>query len=597
MGPSGWTWVRLGVLLAGLCVAAPAQQVPWTLAASLPGVDDGAVAWADMDGDGDLDLAVAGDHYTGAAFTGRFAEIYRNDSGVFSPIAGLTPVDGAGMDWADYDGDGDPDLAVTGHASTGPSTTIYRNDYGTDPLNPFSDIQAGLIGVGQENDVHSAVKWGDYDGDGDPDLAIAGTAANANGRFAGVYRNDNGMFTLISDSDMVGVQAAALDWGDYDNDGDLDLIICGNDGTSFSNPSTRLYRNDNGTFAFISTGIIGVFAGAVAWGDFDADGWLDLAIEGRGPSGNNQVRVYRNTAGVFVDIGAGLAPAGRGDVEWGDYDCDGDLDLFVLGDAIQGPGGQSSPIYRNDAGVFIEVAAPWLSSGSTGIAGGSAISLGDYDNDGDLDVVACGDTNTSDPGGEVTQVWRNDSGAGTSGGCFASSGWIQDPGHAIPVPVSHLGQVAADDVGRIYLCGGTTDSGVTDTVQRFDPNSETWQLVAPLHVPRSGIAVTSDGDGRIYAIGGGNSSGATDLVERYDPSTGQWSILAPLPEGRSSAKAVALPAPGGILVLGAGARQISMSTPYSPMTSSPTNGQLKTPCCTRGCITRRSSMQPGRSTP
>ena len=162
-----------------------------------------------------------------------------------------------------------------------------------------------------------------------------------------LYRNDGGSFTRITTSIPDVVNSAAA-WGDYDNDGDLDILITGAD--SGWNPMARVYRNDSATFTTyidIDPALRGIQDGSVAWGDYDNDGDLDILLAGR--ASDPITRIYRNNGNeTFTDIGAGL-PGGYGPAAaWGDYDNDGDLDILLTGDF-------TSEIYRNDGGSFTPI--------------------------------------------------------------------------------------------------------------------------------------------------------------------------------------------------------------------------------------------------
>src|SRR5204863_4829934 len=105
-------------------------------------------------------------------------------------------------------------------------------------------------------------------------------------------------------------------------------------------------RNDGLAFTDIGAPLPAVSDGAVAWGDFDGDGDLDLAIAGGDAAGVAYARVYRNDAGSFVDVGAPLVGLLACSLAWGDLDGDGDLDLVAAG--LTGAGAGITTIYRND---------------------------------------------------------------------------------------------------------------------------------------------------------------------------------------------------------------------------------------------------------
>src|SRR5262249_37188244 len=162
-----------------------------------------------------------------------------------------------------------------------------------------------------------------------------------------LYRNNgNGTFS-DSGAALQGLLSAAAAWGDYDNDGYLDLVIAGQNS---STPQTMLYHNNgNGTFSSISAGGANVQGPALAWADYDSDGYLDLLLAGNSNGSLNSpvAKLYHNNGnGTFSDSGAALQALASGAAAWGDYDGDGDLDLLLSGqDASYAP---KTRLYRNN---------------------------------------------------------------------------------------------------------------------------------------------------------------------------------------------------------------------------------------------------------
>ena len=158
-----------------------------------------------------------------------------------------------------------------------------------------------------------------------------------------------------------------------------------------------------------------VSSGSVAWGDYDGDGDLDLVVTGRGAGSIRVGEVYRNdgAGGLTLDEAASavIADVTGSSVAWGDTDGDGDLDLVVTGGGLFSGFGA---VYRNDGagGLTLDEAA----SAVVADVGGSSVAWGDYDGDGDLDLVVSGDGQSS-PGCciGVTEVYRNERAPTTAG--------------------------------------------------------------------------------------------------------------------------------------------------------------------------------------
>ncbi|MFC2106813.1 FG-GAP repeat domain-containing protein [Bacteroidota bacterium] len=334
--------------------------------------------WGDYDNDGDLDILLLG-NYT--------SKIYRNNgNGAFTDInAGLIGLNDAAGEWGDYDNDGDLDFIISGLTDITyiPTSIIYRNE-GNDN---FIDIQANIAGF-----YHTDCDWGDYDNDGDLDILISGRKQG--GIIAThIYNNSDEIFNLAPINISGVCYLPANEFSDFDNDGDLDIVVSGTTNMSSYNPITKIFSNDgNNVFTEITYTFEGVYLCDLDCADYDNDGDMDFAISGKNVSGNTSGHIYRNDGNFqFTDIpGFGSWWSA---IEWGDCDNDGDLDIIITG-------ASASIIYRNDGNnVFTN-----LNAGLAGVEQGS-VAWGDYDNDMDLDIVLTGETGTNNP---VSIIYRND---------------------------------------------------------------------------------------------------------------------------------------------------------------------------------------------
>ncbi|MCZ7636633.1 MAG: VCBS repeat-containing protein [Verrucomicrobia bacterium] len=268
----------------------------------------------DYDNDGWPDL------FVGVRGGGDNLLYHNRRDGTFERVTGGVVVqdggDTTGVAWADYDQDGFLDLFIS---DLGSRVRLYHNEGGRG----FSQV-GGLF----DNLVASVgCAWGDYDNDGDLDLLSANGAARNNV----LYRNDGGgRFSLVASGPVVsdGGYSTSAAWGDYDNDGDLDLFIPNRAGPDF------LYRNlGDGSFARVTGDPFASDTGEAngcAWADFDNDGDLDLFVANYQAS---RSLLYRNDGGgrftKMPDELPVLAPNQAVGVGVADYDGDGFVDLFV----------------------------------------------------------------------------------------------------------------------------------------------------------------------------------------------------------------------------------------------------------------------------
>ena len=249
-----------------------------------------------------------------------------------------------------------------------------------DPANP--------ILTESYNQSYTGCAWVDYDSDGWLDLF----ATDGNG--IKQFKNNSGVFTAVANTLTAdNTFYRGLGFADYDNDGDFDVFVVNNLGS--------LYRNDGADFTKVASNLVGNGdnnAGwSPAWGDYDNDGYVDLVITFpngfvSGPARAN--RLLRNLGPpnyelAIIDTGVivtGLAAYTSGN--WSDYDMDGDLDLFIG----SGPAaaGQSAPddLYQN---MLIETGMPGfdritMAPIATDLADGQVWNMVDIDNDGDFDM-------------------------------------------------------------------------------------------------------------------------------------------------------------------------------------------------------------------
>jgi hypothetical protein len=350
-----------------------ASLMPFSdVTAEYPGLEDfgsgNSVAWVDFDNDGDLDLSVgAGANNPNRLFLNRLTEngTVSFDSVIDPLIANSNTTRGLG--WGIFgSGDNCPDLyqgapfapnvllnnscgavtdvsnAVTAGSSdqtNGVRVVDFDNDGRLDihelrPAAPdrllrnldnwqFEEMPASALSI---VDGSFDAAWADVDNDGDQDVYVVREASWPNV----LLRNDgNGVFVDVTPA-LLGLtdRSQGATWGDYDNDGDLDLFV-----TNWL-AGDRLFRNEGG-FGFTDVSVPGMAEArrgqSAVWGDLNNDGWLDLYVANQGDP--NQMWLNVNGAGgrTFVEV-TPLVAADLGNstgMGLADYDQDGDLDIYV----------------------------------------------------------------------------------------------------------------------------------------------------------------------------------------------------------------------------------------------------------------------------
>ncbi|HRY83217.1 MAG TPA: VCBS repeat-containing protein [Candidatus Cloacimonadota bacterium] len=373
---------RKPCLLLAMCFLTGLMWANYSLLnLNLPGVYAGPTQFADYDSDGDLDFILTGSTLESGYGIARLYTNNGNGQFTLNPQP-FTGVFRGSVDWGDYNNDSYPDLVISGWATGGVNVTkLYRNLGNGN----FELINAGFIGVN-----YSSVEWADYNLDGWLDLLVAG--ANDAGIFSKIYRNNqNGTFTDIN-ANLRPISYGTASWGDFDNDGDPDIVFLGSN-------HTEVYENlGDDVFVDIEAGLLPLYYGAAAWGDYDNDGYLDLVCQGMNEDGYF-TKLYRNNrAGGFEDVPHRMQSVFGGSVAWGDYNSDGKPDILLTG---YFNGNRITKIYRNDNwGIFVDTGDvfPALSS--------SWGSWADYDNDGKLDILLTG-FDGSDGVGYHSKLYKN----------------------------------------------------------------------------------------------------------------------------------------------------------------------------------------------
>lgn len=330
----------------------------------------------------------------------------------------LETAGGGGIALFDCDTDGKLDIAVINDSTIEQyrnggdlMITLYHQD-GNSPAIHFRDITkaSGMTTLGWG----MAIAFGDYDNDGLPDLYVTGYGHNV------LYHNlGNCKFEDVTTKAGVGTGgfSTGAAWADYDRDGNLDLFVAryvktdvnhlpdparnfrSYRGVLFELPDKMqgetdiLYRNrGDGTFDDVSkkAGVSDPGKGhgmGVAWGDYDGDGWPDLYVTNDyGPT-----FMYHNRQnGTFEEVGdamgTAVGPDGRGygnmAADFGDFDRDGKLDLFVTR-----ADDQPASLYRNEGEYFTDIARKAGIAGPTMAPVKWGTGFGDFDNDGWLDIL------------------------------------------------------------------------------------------------------------------------------------------------------------------------------------------------------------------
>ena len=397
--------------------------------------DSWSVSWADYDNDGFEDAYVTEFRH----WKGNYL-YHNNGDGTFTKITSGPMVNdrgaAAGSTWGDYDNDGDLDLFVSNNVRA--VNHLYQNNGdGT-----FNRVDAGDIS-NYGGYCHNAA-WIDYDNDGYLDMFVSDYMPT---KYNQLYHNNgDGTFTKVLDNPiaMEAKFSMGATWADYDNDGLIDLFVPNGRGENNS-----LYHNEgNGQFIKVLNGDIvndGGNSVGSSWGDYDNDGDMDLYVTNA--SDQNNFFYINNGDGTFtrnytrIIVNEGGHSHGSG---WADVDNDGDLDLFVGNDADN-----SNRLYMNNGdGTFSKTSNPVNEDEENSMGGAFA----DIDNDGDLDLFV------GNKGGQTNTLYLNERGNCNSWKCFKLEG-VRSNASAIGAKIRVKATIYGQEVWQTREISSQTGGG------------------------------------------------------------------------------------------------------------------------------------------
>src|ERR1700684_3093287 len=284
-------------------------------AAPSPSADlPGAIAVGDFNGDGIPDLAVAP-----ALDEGNSEVLLGNGDGTFTNAGGIlendnNTVTSNAIAAADFNGDGKLDLVETCSGNEGPCNNLLLilSGNGDGTFTQFSETPLPIAGS-QSRGV------GDFNGDGQPDVAVTNSAANG----VNVFLDNEGGLSFVYTMPATGAGPSSIAAADFNGDGKLDLAVA----NSGSNNVTILLGNGDGTFTAAASPATGTAPNSIAVGDFNGDGVPDLAVANSGSS--NVTILLGNGDGTFKAATSPAADTGSTSVTAADFNGDGKEDLVV----------------------------------------------------------------------------------------------------------------------------------------------------------------------------------------------------------------------------------------------------------------------------
>lgn len=320
---------------------------------------------------------------------GYIAKVYLNNVTSFVENSfwetNLNPANYGSLALADVDNDGDLDLIFSGCLDGGGTISFCNSIFSTIYINNDTSFVENSTWKGDIPSLwKSSFAFGDVNNDGKLDLVASGSTDSQ--VISKVFINNGTSFKENSfwEQNLIGVFGSSTTLIDIDNDGKLDLLLSGDKG--LGDYTTNIYLNNGTSFVENTWGqnLFGVELASNAWGDFDNNGRMDLSLTGH--TGSDEHRIYNNTGTTLVEINSqnpgnlvGIYEAAQ---TIGDYNNDGKLDLFAAGRE------QYSTLYSNPNPASSYSADPEPNIFNAQIGTGAVWS--DINNDGALDLILIG---------------------------------------------------------------------------------------------------------------------------------------------------------------------------------------------------------------
>jgi hypothetical protein len=278
------------------------------------------------------------------------------------------------------------DKLIYGSSAVASNGSLYVTDYYGSTVDKVGlgatiDIEAGQL---TNNITFTAFKDPWFESNEIIDLNVAGieNGTSASTDISEVTIVESTRLELVADSPFEGVEDGKVSWGDYDRDGDMDLALMG---SAVGGTITNVYKNNDGTFVNTGQNFTKFIGGDIEFVDVDQDGWLDVAVSGTSPDGRKS-ELYINQSGQFFELNTNYNVEGlsQTDMEWADLDNDSDPDLIISG--IDNENNFRTYYYTNLGGFNFLKEKLFNRQGF--ISG--EIDVVDADNDGDNDLFATG---------------------------------------------------------------------------------------------------------------------------------------------------------------------------------------------------------------